>query len=217
MGARGVGNEPRARRLTGRRLVGLDRSGPEPLATRRGQPLRPFTIPNAVGYLRVAAIPVFLYLAFESGDGRTAASALLYAAICGGDYLDGLIARATGQYSRMGAILDPVVDRLAVLSGVAVCWHFELVPRWALVVLVVRELVTLVLAQLALRRGLDLEINWLGRIGVWLVMTGIFIALVAETFLAEVVLYVGIAFAILATVLYVRVALAKSRPRPAPG
>jgi CDP-diacylglycerol--glycerol-3-phosphate 3-phosphatidyltransferase len=197
--------------------VGLDRSGPEPPATRRGQPLRPFTVPNAVGYLRVAAIPVFLYLAFESGDGRTPASALLYAAICGGDYLDGLIARATGQYSRMGAILDPVVDRLAVLSGVAVCWHFELVPRWALVVLVVRELVTLVLAQLALRRGLDLEINWLGRIGVWLVMTGIFIALVAETFLAEVVLYVGIAFAILATVLYVRVALAKSRPRPAPG
>jgi CDP-diacylglycerol--glycerol-3-phosphate 3-phosphatidyltransferase len=197
--------------------VGLDRSGPEPPATRRGQPLRPFTIPNAVGYLRVAAIPVFLYLAFESGDGRTPASALLYAAICGGDYLDGLIARATGQYSRMGAILDPVVDRLAVLSGVAVCWHFELVPRWALVVLVVRELVTLVLAQLALRRGLDLEINWLGRIGVWLVMTGIFIALVAETFLAEAVLYVGIAFAILATVLYVRVALAKSRPRPAPG
>ena len=197
--------------------MGLDRSGPEPPATRRGQPLRPFTLPNAVGYLRVAAIPVFLYLAFESGDGRTPASALLYAAICGGDYLDGLIARATGQYSRMGAILDPVVDRLAVLSGVAVCWHFELVPRWALVVLVVRELVTLVLAQLALRRGLDLEINWLGRIGVWLVMTGIFIALVAETFVAEVVLYVGIAFAILATVLYVRVALAKSRPRPAPG
>jgi CDP-diacylglycerol--glycerol-3-phosphate 3-phosphatidyltransferase len=217
MGARGVGKEPRVRRLTRRRLVGLDRSGPEPPATRRGQPLRPFTIPNAVGYLRVAAIPVFLYLAFESGDGRTPASALLYAAICGGDYLDGLIARATGQYSRMGAILDPVVDRLAVLSGVAVCWHFELVPRWALVVLVVRELVTLVLAQLALRRGLDLEINWLGRIGVWLVMTGIFIALVAETFLAEAVLYVGIAFAILATVLYVRVALAKSRPRPAPG
>jgi CDP-diacylglycerol--glycerol-3-phosphate 3-phosphatidyltransferase len=196
-------------------LVGLDRSGPEPVATRRGQPLRPFTIPNAVGYLRVAAIPVFLYLAFESGDGRTAASAILYAAICGGDYLDGLIARATGQYSRMGAIMDPVIDRLAVLSGVAVCWDFELVPRWGLAVLVVRELVTLVLAQLALRRGLDLEINWLGRIGVWLVMTGIFIALVAETFLSEVVLYVGIVAAILATALYVRVALAKSRPRPA--
>jgi CDP-diacylglycerol--glycerol-3-phosphate 3-phosphatidyltransferase len=196
--------------------VGLDRSGPEPPATRRGQPLRPFTIPNAIGYLRVAAIPVFLYLAFESGDGRTAASAILYAAICGTDYLDGLLARATGQYSRMGAILDPVVDRLAVLSGVAVCWHFELLPRWALAVLIARELVTLVLAQLGLRRGLDLEINWMGRIGVILVMGGIFIALAADTFVANVVLYVGLVFSTLATVLYVRVALAKTRPGPAP-
>jgi CDP-diacylglycerol--glycerol-3-phosphate 3-phosphatidyltransferase len=196
--------------------VGLDRSGPEPPATRRGQPLRPFTIPNAIGYLRLAAIPVFLYLAFESGDGRTAASAILYFAICGTDYLDGLLARATGQYSRMGAILDPVVDRLAVLSGVAVCWHFELLPRWALAVLIARELTTLLLAQLALSRGVDLEINWMGRIGVVLVMGGIFIALAADTLLANVLLYVGIVFSSLATVLYVRVALAKTRHRPTP-
>jgi cardiolipin synthase (CMP-forming) len=216
MSAREGDGAPRPR-LTRRRLVGLDRSGPEPPATRRGQPLRPFTLPNAIGYLRIAAIPVFLYLAFESGDGRTAATAILYAAICGTDYLDGLVARATGQYSRMGAILDPVVDRLAVLSGVAVCWHFELVPRWALVVLAARELVTLVLAQIALRRGLDIEISWLGRIGVFLVMGGIFVALVAETFLAEVLLYVGIAFAVLATILYVRVALARTRPVAARG
>jgi CDP-diacylglycerol--glycerol-3-phosphate 3-phosphatidyltransferase len=216
MSAHETGSEPRPRRVTRRRLVGLDRSGPEPPATRRGQPLRPFTIPNAVGYLRVAAIPVFLYLAFESDDGRTAASAILYAAICGSDYLDGLLARATGQYSRMGAILDPVVDRLAVLSGVAVCWHFELLPRWALAVLIARELVTLMLAQLGLRRGIDLEINWMGRIGVILVMGGIFIALVADTFVANVVLYVGLVFSVLATLLYVRVALAQTRHPAAP-
>jgi cardiolipin synthase len=102
--------------------------------------LRPFTLPNLIGYLRLAALPVFLALAFESEDGRTAATAILFAAISGSDYLDGFIARVTGQYSRMGAILDPVVDRLTVLSGAAVCWHFELLPRWALIVLVVREL-----------------------------------------------------------------------------
>ena len=63
----------------------------------------------------------------------------------------------------MGALLDPVVDRLTILAGVVVCWHFELLPRWALAVLAARELVTLVLAQFALRRGVDLEINWVGR------------------------------------------------------
>ena len=157
-----------------RRLFGLDRSGPKPRETRRGQPLRPLTIPNLVGYLRLAAIPVFLYLALRSDDGRTAAATILFLAISSADYLDGFLARATGQYSRMGALLDPVVDRLTVLAGVVVAWKFELLPRWALAVLAIREVVTLVLAQLALRRGVDLEINWVGRWSVWLTMGGIF-------------------------------------------
>lgn len=198
-------------RLTVRRLLGLDRSGPEPPATRAGQPLRPFTIPNLVGYLRLAGIPVFLYLAFESTDGRTVASTVLFAAIAGTDYLDGLLARATGQYSRMGALLDPVVDRLTVLSGAAVCWHFELLPRWALVVLAAREVAMLVLAQTALRRGLDIEINWVGRVAVFPVMGGIFIALVADTPIAGVVFLVGLTLSILATALYVKVARSQLR------
>ena len=136
-----------------RRRFGLDRSGPPPRETRPGQPLRPWTIPNLVGYLRLAGIPIFLYLAFNSSDGHDAGAAGLFWLIAAGDYLDGFLARATGQYSRMGALLDPVVDRLTVLSGAAVCWHFELLPRWALAVLAVRELVTLLLAQFALRHG----------------------------------------------------------------
>ena len=58
----------RGRRLTGGRLVGLDRSGPEPAETRKGQPLRPLTLPNLIGYARLVAIPVFLYLVF-AGPG----------------------------------------------------------------------------------------------------------------------------------------------------
>ena len=142
-----------------RRLLGLDRTAPAPTATQRGQPLHPMTVPNLVGYVRLAAVPVFLYLALDSSDGRSAPAAVLFMAIALGDYLDGFLARATGQYSRMGALLDPIVDRLTILSGAVVCWHFELLPRWALAVLVARELVTLVLAQLALRRGLELEVN----------------------------------------------------------
>jgi CDP-diacylglycerol--glycerol-3-phosphate 3-phosphatidyltransferase len=204
----GARTRRRARRLTKGRLVGLDRSGPEPIETRRGQPLRPLTIPNMIGYARLAAIPVFLYLAFDSGDGRTAPAAVLYALIAGGDYIDGFVARATGQYSRMGAILDPIVDRLTILAGVAVCWHFELLPRWALAALLVRELITVMLAQVGLRRGLDVEINWLGRIGVWLAMTGIFFALAVETWISTAVLLTGLAALLLATLLYVRSALA---------
>jgi cardiolipin synthase (CMP-forming) len=196
-----------------RRLLGLDRTAPAPRATRPGQPLHPLTIPNLVGYARLAGIPVFLYLALDSGDGRTASAAILFAAIAGGDYVDGFLARATGQYSRLGALMDPIIDRLTILSGAVVCWHFELLPRWALAVLVARELVTLVLAQAALRRGLELEINWLGRAAVWPVMAAIFFAMVMEGWLPVTLFMIGLVTALLATAMYLRMGLHDLRER----
>jgi cardiolipin synthase len=189
-----------------RRLVGLDRSGPLPKQTRAGAPLRPFTLPNLVGYLRLAAIPVFLYLALSSDDGRVASATLLYLWITLGDYLDGFLARATGQYSRMGALLDPVVDRLSALAGIIVCWHFEFLPRWALVVLAVREVVTLVLARFSLQRGVDLEISWVGRVSTFFTFAGLFWSLVIDSWVTVAVFLIGVALGIVATALYVQAA-----------
>ena len=134
----------------------------------------------------------------------TPAAAAIFWLIAVGDYVDGFLARATGQYSRMGAILDPVVDRLTILCGVAVCWHFELLPRWALAVLVAREVVTAVLAEVALRRVGELEINWLGRIAVVPVMAAIFFAMVSESWVWGAMLIVGVVLGILGTIAYVR-------------
>jgi cardiolipin synthase (CMP-forming) len=189
-----------------RRLVGLDRSGPLPKQTRAGAPLRPFTLPNLVGYLRLAAIPVFLYLALSSDDGRVASATLLYLWITLGDYLDGFLARATGQYSRMGALLDPVVDRLSALAGIIVCWHFEFLPRWSLVVLAVREVVTLVLARFSLQRGVDLEISWVGRVSTFFTFAGLFWSLVIDSWVTVAVFLIGVALGIVATALYVQAA-----------
>jgi cardiolipin synthase len=201
---------PRARGF--RRLVGIDRSGKAPVETRQGQPLRPFTVPNLIGYARLASLPVFLVIAFDSGDGRSTAAALIYLWISVGDYLDGFLARATGQYSRMGALLDPVVDRLTVLAGAAVCWHFELLPRWALVVLAAREVITLILARLALRRGIDIEINWIGRVGVFLIFAGIFWSMAIDWWPTVAVFLAGVAVAVAATWFYVHAGLLRARP-----
>jgi cardiolipin synthase (CMP-forming) len=205
MMAPGSGQSLRKGRRKGfRRQFGLDRSGPPPRQTRPGQPLRPWTIPNAVGYIRLAALPVFLYLAFSSGDGRSPAAAVIFWLIAVGDYVDGFLARATGQYSRMGALLDPIVDRLTILCGAAVCWHFELLPRWALAVLVARELVTVLLAQVALRRVGEIKINWLGRLAVTPVMAAIFFAMISDSVVWDAMLIVGVAMAVIGTVAYVR-------------
>jgi cardiolipin synthase len=200
-------------RLTFRRLFGLDRSGPPPPATLAGQPLHPWTLPNVIGFVRLALIPVFLVVAFASGDGVSTASILIFAVIGATDYLDGIAARVTGQYSRLGALLDPLVDRMLIIAGVVVCWHFELLPRWALAVLVVREAFMLLVARYGLRHGVDVRINWLGRAGVWPVMGGLFLAMAGVGWPAEACLYLGIALVLGSTAQYVQRGIAESRNR----
>jgi cardiolipin synthase len=187
-----------------RRLFGLDRSAPPPPQTRKGERLNPWTIPNLVGYVRLAALPVFLVLAYGTEDGTSVASAMVFWAIAAGDYLDGILARITGQYSRMGALLDPLVDRLTILSGAVVCWSFELLPRWALALLALRELAMLILAQHGLRHGVDIEVNWPGRISVFPIMGGIWLALLSPGWVATALVIWGLVMAIIATVLYAR-------------
>ena len=194
-------------RLTFRRLSGLDRSGPPPAETEAGAPLRPWTVPNAIGFIRALLIPVFLVLALSSEDGTDPLPAIIFAAAAWGDYADGIAARVTGQYSRLGAIMDPIIDRSLALSGALVCWHFELLPRWALAVLFARELWMLAWAPPLVRRGVELKINWPGRLAVFPVMSAIFFGLCGLEVLAEILLYIGLALSLWATVLYGRSAV----------
>ncbi|HZU60986.1 MAG TPA: CDP-alcohol phosphatidyltransferase family protein [Solirubrobacteraceae bacterium] len=189
---------------TGKRLFGIDRSGPPPEATLAGAPLHPWTLPNLIGYGRLAGIPAFLVVALSSTGGHSVAAAVIYGVVGWSDYLDGFTARLTGQYSRLGALLDPVIDRLLVLSGMAVCWRFDLLPRWALALVIARELFVLLLSRYGLRRGVELEINWFGRLGVAPTMGAPFFALLGLHTVALVMLYCGLALALAATVLYVR-------------
>jgi CDP-diacylglycerol--glycerol-3-phosphate 3-phosphatidyltransferase len=198
-------------KLTFRRLSGLDRSGPPPPETLAGQPLRPWTIPNAIGYIRLALIPVFLILALSSESGTDALPVVIFALIGWSDYLDGIAARITGQYSRLGTLLDPLVDRMLVLSGVIVCWHFELLPRWGLLLLAARELFVMALVRAGQRRGIDLKVNWLGRAGVWPIMSALFFAMCGVSWLAHACLYVGLVLVVASAVQYVRDGLRQYR------
>jgi cardiolipin synthase (CMP-forming) len=199
--------------ITKRRLFGLDRSGPPPRQTLSDQPLNPWTIPNAIGFARLAGIPVFLVVALSSDNGEDALAAVLFAVIGWSDYLDGFMARLTGQYSRLGALLDPIVDRLLVVSGMVVCWHFHLLPRWAIALVVARELFMLGLSRYALSQGVEIKINWPGRLGVAPTMGAPFFAMAGVHWLALVMLYTGMVLAFTATALYIRDGVAQTRER----
>lgn len=190
--------------ISKRRLTGIDRSGPPPEATLSGHPLNPWTIPNTIDYLRLAGIPVFLVVAFGSTDGHDALAVVLFGVIGWSDYLDGFLARLTGQYSRLGALLDPVVDRLLIVSGMVVCWHFKLLPRWVLAIVIARELFMLAASRYALSKRVEIQINWAGRLGVAPIAAAPFFAMAGVHWLALIMLYVGAALGLLAAVLYVR-------------
>jgi cardiolipin synthase len=110
--------------------------------------------------------------------------------------------------------MDPVTDRLLVICGVVVTWRFELLPRWALAVLAARELSMLAIGRFGLSRGVELRINWPGRLAVAPVMGSFFFAMTGLRTFAEVLLYVGLALALTASALYVRTGLLQLRSEP---
>lgn len=196
--------------LSKRRLLGLDRSGPPPPQTAANAPWRPWTVPNAIGFARAALIPLFLVFEYGSRTGVDAGAGICFFFAGVGDYLDGITARLTGQYSRLGAALDPLIDRVLVLAGGVACWSYELLPRWGLAALLARELLMLAAGQAWLRRGHSLRINWVGRIAVAPTMFGIWLVLIGVHDVGEGFFLAGLALAWIAAGMYLREGLAGS-------
>ena len=132
---------------------------------------RVLTIPNALSFARILGVPVFLWLLLVPEADLWALALLVLAGIT--DWLDGAIARATGQTSRLGSMLDPLADRLyiaATLLGLAVR---SIIPWWLVGLLVVRELMLVALIPLLRRRGLvSLPVTVTGKAATFCLMWG---------------------------------------------
>jgi len=116
---------------------------------RADQQGRILTVPNAISVARLAGVPVFLWLVLGPQADGWAVALLIVAGLS--DWLDGVIARAWNQQSRLGQVLDPAADRLyiaATLFGLAIR---GIIPWWLVGLLVARELV-LGASLLVLRR-----------------------------------------------------------------
>jgi len=123
---------------------------------------RIFTVPNVISMARLAGVPVFLWLVLVPQADWWAVGLLIAAGLS--DWLDGKLARAWNQQSRLGQVLDPAADRLyiaATLIGLAVR---AIIPWWLVAVLVARELV-LGVALLVLRRHSygALQVSFVGK------------------------------------------------------
>ena len=124
-------------------------------------PDRFVTVPNALSALRLVGVPVFVWLLLARHDGW--AVALLVASGVT-DYLDGKIARSFGLESRIGALLDPLADRLYILTTLlGLAWR-SVIPWWLVIVLLGRELFLAALLPLLRSRGYGpLPVHFVGK------------------------------------------------------
>jgi cardiolipin synthase len=141
-----------------------------PASTRAAE--RILTIPNLLSVLRIALIPAFVWLIVD--EDTTFAGLVLFGAVLATDWVDGAIARATGQVSELGKVLDPTSDRLAIAAGLIALVVRDAFPLWAALLILVRDGAILVaaIALLSVRRT-RIEVRYLGKVATFALMVAI--------------------------------------------
>ncbi len=133
---------------------------------------RVFTVPNVISFARIACIPVFWILIAD--EDTTLLGILAFSLIVATDWVDGFIARRTGQVSELGKILDPVADRLVIAAGVIALVARDAYPLWAAVAIVARDVAVLVVGGLLLAgRRIRIDVRWIGKLATFSLMTSI--------------------------------------------
>jgi cardiolipin synthase len=162
------------------------------------------TWPNALTGLRALGIPLFIYLALgPQADGWAIAVLAVGGAT---DYFDGKLARALGQESKLGEILDPTIDRLYILATLIVLYMREAIPLWLIATLIARDAV-LALAALALaaKGKAPLKVTFVGKAATFNLLYAFPFLLLAlsDSAAGEIAFILGWAFAIWGVALYV--------------
>jgi cardiolipin synthase len=164
---------------------------------------RVWTIPNLLSVLRLIGIPLFLYLVLGP---ESDAAALVVLAVAGvTDYLDGKIARRLNQTSRLGAILDPVADRLYILAVVVGFVLRDIIPLWLAVALPLRDVLLILLVPFLRTRGYTaLPVHFLGKAATFCLLYAFPLLLLGDGTgsIADLAFVFGWAFAIWGTALY---------------
>lgn len=132
---------------------------------------RVLTVPNALSTVRILLIPVFVVLLVHRGT--EGAGLLLLAGVVATDWVDGYVARHTGQVSNLGKLLDPVADRLAIGAALVTLVLRHAFPLWAALLVLVRDgaILAVGLALLA-RTGLRIDVRWVGKLATFWLMCG---------------------------------------------
>jgi len=163
-------------------------------------------LPNSITLLRILLIPVFVWLFSESSPDQALTAGLVFAGAAFTDFLDGYLARKSGQITNLGKLLDPVADKLLVASGLILLVQFQRVAVWLAIVMIAREMIVTGARAVAAKEGFVVPADSLGKFKVigqiggilCLILQGVWVQ--SEPVLAAIgtgLLYVALFFSLL--------------------
>jgi cardiolipin synthase len=157
-------------------------AAPEPAAQASVEPSllrQAFNVPNMLSILRLAGVPVFLWLLLGPEEDGWALVVLMVSGFT--DWLDGKLARWLDQGSRLGALLDPAADRLYIVCTLVALALRDVVPVWVVALLLGRELVLGVMLLVLRRHGYPpLQVHYLGKAATLLLLYAFPVLLIAD-------------------------------------
>ncbi|MBH0083633.1 CDP-alcohol phosphatidyltransferase family protein [Salinibacterium sp. SWN167] len=163
---------------------------------------RVWTVPNVLSFIRLALVPVFLYLIISAQDAL-ALIVLVFSSLS--DYADGVIARRFNQITRLGQLLDPAADRLFIFAALIGLAARDVIPWWLFLVIVGRDIMLVILGIISANFGFGpLPVHHLGKVATAALFYALPILMLGQAFpaIAGVTDPIGWAFALWGAFLY---------------
>ena len=156
------------------------------------------SIPNALTIARFVAIPVFVWLYLDAGDGPAWGAGVFFAAAALTDQLDGYLARRWQVESRFGTVADPLADRLMIGTAAILMLATGRIPILAALVILARDVALVLGYKILSPGGYDLEVTFLGKAATWVLYASLGLVLVTAegTTWPLVLLWIGIALSL---------------------
>jgi CDP-diacylglycerol--glycerol-3-phosphate 3-phosphatidyltransferase len=165
-------------------------------------------IPNALTVARLALIPVFVVLMVRAGHRPSWPAGVVFGIAGITDQVDGFLARRWQVESHFGKLADPLADRLMIDAAVILLFAYDRLPWAGLVVVLGRDLVLLAGSVSLVPRGLEIDVNLVGKAATWVLYAAIFCRIVTHkaTGWPLYIFWAGIALALVAGVFYIATA-----------
>ena len=170
-------------------------------------------LPNALTIARLVLIPVFVVLMVRAGHSSSWPAGVVFGIAALTDQVDGFLARRWHVESRFGQVADPLADRLMIDAAVILLAYYDRLPWAGLAVIIARDLILLAGSRVLAPRGIEIEVNAVGKAATWILYAAIFFRIVIDsaTRWPLYLFWVGIVLAVVAGVFYVRTARKEMR------